>query len=98
MPDAAAGPDAGFRRDVASSRLIDPRPGLERLAASTGVSLDDLVHHALVRWMSAGSEALLLVGPQALRELVAARRAGDWERVGGIIDWLEAGWQKYGSD
>lgn len=93
----SADPDAGFREDVASSQLIDPMPGLERLARSTGVALDDLVHHALVRWMSAGSEALLLIGPRALHELVAARRAGDWEKVGGIIDWLEAGWQKYGS-
>ena len=47
--------------------------------------------------MSAGSEALLLVGPQALHELVAARRAEDWEKVAGIVDWLEAGWQRYGS-
>jgi NAD(P)H-hydrate epimerase len=29
--------------------------------------------------------------------LAAARRAGDWEKVGGIIDWLEAGWNRYGS-
>jgi hypothetical protein len=92
-----ADPYAAFRGDVASSRLIDPMPGLERLSATTGVSVDDLVHHALVRWMAAGSEALLLIGPQALQELIAARRDGDWDKVGGIIDWLAAGWDQYSS-
>jgi hypothetical protein len=92
-----ADPHAGFRSDVASSRLIDPMPGLERLSSTTGVPVEDLVHHALVRWMSAGSEALLLIGPQALQDLIAARREGNWEKVGGIIDWLAAGWERYGS-
>jgi hypothetical protein len=49
------------------------------------------VHHALVRYASSGAEALLALEPYALRELINARKAGDWAKVGGIIDWLEAG-------
>jgi hypothetical protein len=84
-------PHAGFRRAVADSRLQDPMTTFRGLSETTGVPVDDLVHHALARWASAGSEALLFIGPAVLKDLVAARRAGDWERVGGIIDWLEAG-------
>jgi hypothetical protein len=50
-----------------------------------------LVHHALVRWVSAGAEALLSIEPQALRDLIAARKREDWTAVAGIVDWLEAG-------
>jgi hypothetical protein len=34
---------------------------------------------------------LLAIEPQALRELIAARRRNDWTAVAGIVDWLEAG-------
>jgi hypothetical protein len=80
-----------FRESVALSRLVDPRPTLENLARNTGVAYDDVVHHALVRYASSGAEALLAWEPQALREVIAARHAADWVKVGAIIDWLEAG-------
>ena len=85
---------ASFRRAVADSRLVDPMPAFQRLSATTGIPVEDLVHHALARWAAAGSEALLFIGPQALRDLVAARRAGDWQKVAGIVDWLQAGWEQ----
>jgi len=83
--------DQNFRDAVALSRLVDPRPTLENLARNTGASYEDVVHHALVRYASSGSEALLAWEPQALRELIAARKAEDWTKVAGLIDWLEAG-------
>jgi len=55
------------------------------------VPVDDLIHHALVRWVSAGSEALLAVEPRVLQDLAAAREREDWAAVAGIIDWLQAG-------
>jgi hypothetical protein len=55
------------------------------------VPVEMLVHFALVRWASAGAEALLAVEPQVLRELIAARGREDWTAVAGIVDWLEAG-------
>jgi hypothetical protein len=76
---------------VESSRLVDPMPAFRNLSANTGIPVDDLVHHALVRWASAGAEALMAIEPQALAELIAARQDEDWTRVGGIIDWLAAG-------
>ena len=80
-----------FADTVEASKLQDWRPTFERLAQNTGVPVDDLVHHALVRWVSAGSEALLAVEPEMLRRLYAARDREDWAAVAGIVDWLRAG-------
>jgi hypothetical protein len=80
-----------FARQVELSRQVDPLPTFENLSRATGVPVDALVHHALVRWVSAGAEALLAIEPQALRQLIEARRREDWESVAGIVDWLEAG-------
>jgi hypothetical protein len=80
-----------FRDSVALSMLADPRPTLENLARNTGLPYEDVVHHALVRYAASGAEALLAWDPHALRELIAARKAEDWVKVGSIIDWLEAG-------
>jgi hypothetical protein len=80
-----------FARQAELSQAADPMPTFENLSAATGVPVDVLVHHALVRWVSAGAEALLAVEPQALQDLIAARRREDWNTVAGIVDWLEAG-------
>jgi hypothetical protein len=80
-----------FRDDVALSRHVDPKPTLENLARSTGLTYEEVAHHALVRYASSGAEALLAIEPWALRQLIDARKAGDWAKVGSIIDWLEAG-------
>jgi hypothetical protein len=80
-----------FAAQTAASREVDPMPTFAELSRRTGIPVDEIVHHALVRWVSAGSEALMAVEPQVLRELIDARRREDWRKVGGIIDWLEAG-------
>lgn len=80
-----------FAETVARSRMVDPRPTFEQLSAETGIAVDDLVHHALVRWASAGAEALMAIEPAVLRDLVEARRREDWRAVAGILDWLDAG-------
>ena len=83
--------DQGFRDAVRSSLLVDPRSTFENLAASTGLTYEEVVHYALVRYASSGAEALLAIEPEALRQLIAARKAGEWEKIGALIDWLEAG-------
>jgi hypothetical protein len=88
--------DRNFREAVRLSRLLDPLPTLEALAANTGLEVADVVHHALVRYAADGAEALLSFEPWSLRQLIAARRAEDWERVGALIDWLAAGLESSG--
>jgi hypothetical protein len=80
-----------FARQAELSLTVDPMPTFENLSEATGVPVDALVHHALVRWTSAGAEALLSIDPQALTDLIAARKAEDWPKVAGIVDWLESG-------
>jgi hypothetical protein len=55
------------------------------------VPVDDLMHHALVRWVAAGAEALMSLDPRVLQDLADARSREDWATVAGIIDWLQAG-------
>ena len=83
--------DQNFRDAVRGARVADPRPTFENLAASTGLTYDEVVHYALVRYASSGAEALLAIEPEALRQLITARRAGEWDKIGALIDWLEAG-------
>jgi hypothetical protein len=71
--------------------MQDPMPTFRALSEATRIPVEDLVHHALVRWAASGSEALMAIEPQVLRDLVAARRREDWEAVAGIVDWLAAG-------
>lgn len=85
-------PGGRFRSEVAASQLVDPMPGLEVLAGSLGIPLDDVVHHALVRWSSAGSEALLAAPPEMLVALRDAAGDGDVDRVRGIVAALLAAW------
>jgi len=80
-----------FARQVELSAQVDPLPTFRRLSETTGVPVDALVHHALVRWASAGSEALMAIEPQVLRDLIQAREREDWQAVAGIIDWLGSG-------
>ena len=82
---------AAFAEQVAATQAIDPLPTFRTLSSETGVPVDDLVHYALVRWTSAGAEALIAIEPPVLRELLDARRAEDWAKVAGILDWLKAG-------
>jgi hypothetical protein len=82
---------AAFAAQAEAALAVDPMPTFRALSEATGVPMESLVHVALVRWASAGAEALMAVEPQVLRELIAARSREDWTAVAGIIDWLEAG-------
>lgn len=83
--------DENFRAAVRAAARVDPMPTLRNLAQNTGLTVEEVTHHALVRYVSAGAEALLSLEPQAVRDLIEARGREDWRSVAGIIDWLEAG-------
>lgn len=85
-------PGGRFRAEVAASQVLDPMPGLGEMARQLGLPVDQVVHHALVRWSSAGAEALLAAPPDMLVALGDAADAGDLPRVRGIVDALLAGW------
>lgn len=85
-------PGGRFRSEVAASQVLDPMPGLGELARQLDLPVEQVMHHALVRWSSAGSEALMAAPPEMLVALRDAADAGDIARVRGIVDALLAGW------
>ena len=95
-------PHANFKREVAATALVDPLPTLRNLAAFVGLPVGAVGHHALVKWSSAGSDALLEVGPEWVRRLgepvARAEAAGTdearlvaYEELRGLLGWLAAG-------
>jgi hypothetical protein len=87
-------PGGRFRAEIAASLAQDPMPTLRTLASNLGVPVEDVVHYALHRWASAGSEALLSGPPEVLTRLRDAAEAGDIETVRGIVAFLIAGWSR----
>jgi hypothetical protein len=95
-------PHANFKRDVAAGALVDPLPTLRNLASYVGLPLGAVCRHGLVKWASAGSDALLEVGPAWIRRLEAplarAEAAGTdearlaaYHELRGLLGWLAAG-------
>jgi hypothetical protein len=101
-PVADDDPHANFKRDVAAGALVDPLPTLQNLADYVGLPVGAVARHALVKWVSAGSDALLEVGPGWVRRLAQpmarAEAAGTddarlaaYEELRGLLGWLSAG-------
>src|SRR4029079_13424823 len=93
---------ANFKREVAAGALVDPLPTLQNLADFVGLPLGAVARHALVKWVSAGSDALLEVGPVWSRRLAEpveraeaagtdAARLASYEELRGVLGWLTAG-------
>lgn len=101
-PVSDGDPHANFKREVAAGSLADPWPTLQNLADFVGLPVGAVARHALVKWASAGSDALLEVGPAWVRRLGApvarAEAAGTdearlaaYEELRGLLGWLAAG-------
>ncbi|MCU0306493.1 MAG: DUF6027 family protein [Thermoleophilia bacterium] len=94
-----AGPDdfdpgGAFRAQVRDSLASDPMPALSTLAGRLGIPVEQVVHFALHRWASAGSEALLAGPPEVLGALRDAAEAGDLDRVRGIARFLLSAYEE----
>ena len=101
-PVSEGDPHANFKREVVAGALVDPLPTLRNLADYVGLPVGAVARHALVRWVSAGSDALLEVGPEWVRRLsqpvARAEAAGTdearlaaYEELRGMLGWLAAG-------
>ena len=110
-PVADGDPHANFKREVAAGALVDPLPTLRNLADYVGLPLGAVARHALVKWASAGSDALLEVGPTWVGRLAApvarAEAAGTdgarlaaYEELRDLLGWLAAGLEEgpFGGD
>jgi hypothetical protein len=56
-------PDANFKADVALYSHVDPMTTIDNLAAALNMPAGAVVHYIIARWASAGSGALLELGP-----------------------------------
>jgi hypothetical protein len=91
--------DANFKADVVLYAHSDPLSTLERLGTNIGVPVGGLVHYVLARWASAGSAALLEVGPSTINRMwqhvETAEAAGDdaarlvaYDALKQMLSWL----------
>jgi hypothetical protein len=88
--------DAGFKERVAESARLDPLATLTKLSRATGIPVGGLVHHILAEWASAGSRALLELGPSEVEQLLAivdgdATDAAKIQALLGRLSWLKSG-------
>ncbi|MEY2399374.1 MAG: hypothetical protein QOJ00_2548 [Actinomycetota bacterium] len=94
-------PDANFKSDIVLYTQADPLTTLDNLGNAISVPVGGLVHYVLARWASAGSAALLEVGPSTINrmwEQVEAAEAADsnearlaaYDALRQMLSWLRA--------
>ncbi|MST31140.1 hypothetical protein GHK86_00140 [Acidimicrobiaceae bacterium USS-CC1] len=92
-------PDANFKADVALYAHVDPMTTVENLAAALDMPVGAIVWYVLAKWASAGSGALLELGPSMIHRLwepvEAAEAAGTdaarlaaYEQLRQMLSWL----------
>jgi hypothetical protein len=62
-------PDANFKSDVAVYANVDPMSTISNLAQALGMPEGAIVWYVLAKWASAGSGALLELGPSMINRL-----------------------------
>lgn len=91
--------DANFKADIVLYAQSDPLSTLEQLGANIGVPVGGLIHYVLARWASAGSAALLEIGPSMINrmweQIERAEAAGDdaarlaaYDALRQMLSWL----------
>lgn len=85
-PFAPDDPDANFKADVAVYANVDPMTTIDNLAGALDIPAGAIVRYVLAKWASAGSGALLELGPSMVHRLWepierAEANAADGERL-----------------
>lgn len=91
--------DANFKSDIVLYAQSDPLTTLDNLGGAINVPVGGLVHYVLARWASAGSAALLEIGPSMVNrmwEQVESAEAADtdaarlaaYEALKQMLSWL----------
>ena len=91
--------DANFKSDVVLYAHSDPLATLDALGANLGIPIGGLVHYVLARWASAGSAALLEVGPSMINRMweqietaeaagTDAARLAAYDALSQMLSWL----------
>lgn len=92
--------DNNFKNDVALYTQEDPVPTLKRLSQNLNIPIGSVVRYVICKWAMSGSEALLDLGPDMVKEITgifdAAESDGtDEERlkayysVKAIMSWMK---------
>ena len=95
-------PNAGFKAEVAQLSLLDPLPPFEVLSKLTDIPVGALLRFVAAKYMTAGSETLLSVGPSQIEQLLHecemaetadtdTARLEAYERIHGRLRWLASG-------
>lgn len=101
-PVADDDPDAGFKGEVASYSLQDPLRTLSALGRHLSLPVGPLVRYVLARWVTAGSETILRLGPSTLETMVAvvdeaeavgteAAKAAAFDTLAERLRWVSTG-------
>jgi Family of unknown function (DUF6027) len=98
-PWAGDDPDANFKSDVALYAHVDPMTTIGNLASALDIPEGAIVRHVLAKWATAGSGALLELGPSMVHRLwepveraevagTDAARLDAFEQLRQMLSWL----------
>ena len=93
--------DANFKEDVAQYSIIDPMPSLDMMSKNMGIPVGALARYILVKWATSGSEGVLEIGPNVVRQMADivnraettstdTARLTAYQTLTQIIAWLKA--------
>jgi hypothetical protein len=101
--------DATFKQQVAMYTRVDPMPTIETMSRNLKIPIGSIVKFVLVKWASSGSEALMVLGPSVIKDMLLAielaeaegtdqERLRTYRKLSDMLSWLtvplrDPGWQ-----
>ncbi len=95
-------PSADFKRDVAFYSHFDPLPTIESMGRNFGIPSGAIAKYVLAKWATSGSDGLLEIGPNVMRQMATLVRQAEartsegqqleiYRMLGKIVTSLHAG-------